>query len=53
MTVVRWGGAIASAVLLLACSTDETPQGWDPSETDTDVAPTDREELDYYRRLEE
>lgn len=41
MTVVRWVGAIASAALLLGCSTEGTPQGWDPADTDPDVAPTE------------
>lgn len=41
MNVVRWIGAIASGVVLLGCSAEGTPQGWDPTDTDTDVAPTD------------
>lgn len=32
---------IAGAMLLLACSAEAIPQGWDPGETDTEAAPTE------------
>lgn len=39
MNVVRRLGAITGAMLLLACGTEQTPEGWDP--TDTEPGPTE------------